>query len=239
MTTRSEGGIGVLRESVEIALGASHLGRLDTIIDPIVISELPTVLWSPHSRDEAVEALLPIVDVILIDTDDPVYFDGPGAALARAADLLDSNVDVVDLAWLRTIAWRERLAGSFSDPSRARGCSTASGASTSATTTARSSRRCCSPAGWRRASAGSRARSSQAAGGARQRGPPHVASGGPSISIEFNPVEQSIRGLAGVTVTGSSGFSLSLERAPGGLIAREQQRRLETARMAAVWRLAG
>jgi len=30
------GGIGVLRESVEIALGASHLSRLDTIIDPIV-----------------------------------------------------------------------------------------------------------------------------------------------------------------------------------------------------------
>ena len=112
------GGVGVLRESVEIALGASHLSRLDTIIDPIVISELPTVLWSPHSRDEAVEALLPIVDVILIDTDDPVYFDGPGAALTRAAELLDSNVDVVDLAWLRTIAWRERLAGSFSDPAR-------------------------------------------------------------------------------------------------------------------------
>jgi hypothetical protein len=35
-------------------------------------------------------------------------------------------------------------------------------------------------------------------------------------------VAQSIRGLAGVTVNGSSGFSLSFERAPGGLIAREQ-----------------
>ena len=87
----SGGGVGVLRESVEIAMGASHPGRIDTIIDPILIPELPTVVWSPHSRDEAVEALLPIVDVILIDTDDPVYFDGPGAALARAADLLGSE----------------------------------------------------------------------------------------------------------------------------------------------------
>ena len=115
----SGGGVGVLRESVEIAMGAMHTSRIDTIIDPILIPELPTVVWSPHSRDEAVEALLPITDVILIDTDDPVYFDGPGAALERAEDLLRSDVDVVDLAWLRTIAWRERLAGSFSDPSRA------------------------------------------------------------------------------------------------------------------------
>ena len=48
----------MLRESVEIALGPEHPGRLDTIIDPILISELPTVVWSPHSHDDAVESLL-------------------------------------------------------------------------------------------------------------------------------------------------------------------------------------
>lgn len=217
----SGGGVGVLRESVEIALGAAHLGRIDTIIDPILISELPTVVWSPHSRDDAVEALLPIADVVLIDTDDPVYFDGPGAALARAADLLERNVDVVDLAWLRTIAWRERLAGSFSDPSRASALDglrriyvrhhPGSIVSSLLLTGWLASR-----LGWMPSAL------EPAAGGARQATASRAA-GGPSIAIEFNPVaQQEIRGLAGVTVSGSSGFSLSLERAAGGLIAREQ-----------------
>jgi glucose-6-phosphate dehydrogenase assembly protein OpcA len=215
----SGGGVGVLRESVEIALGAGHLSRLDTIIDPIIISELPTVVWSPHSRDEAVEALLPIADVILIDTDDPVYFDGPGAALERAADLLESNVDVVDLAWLRTIAWRERLAGSFSDPSRTglldglrriyirhhHGSIVSSLLLT----------------GWLASRLGWSPSALEPAAGGSTRATAR-AEGGQSVTIEFNPVEQSIRGLAGVTVTGNAGFSLSLDRAPGGLIAREQ-----------------
>jgi glucose-6-phosphate dehydrogenase assembly protein OpcA len=215
-----EGGIGVLRESVEIALGASHLSRLDTIIDPIVISELPTVLWSPHSQDEAVRALLPIVDVILIDTDDPVYFDGPGAALMRASELLDSNVDVVDLAWLRTIAWRERLAGSFSDPAR-EGLLDGlrriyvrhhHGSIVSALLLT----------GWLSSRLGwIPSELVPAAGGVSQAAAVR-SSGGPSVSIEFDPVDQAIRGLAGVTVTGSAGFSLSLDRAPGGLLAHEQ-----------------
>jgi hypothetical protein len=67
-----DGRVGVLREMVEIEIGTSHLSRVDTIIDPVVISELPTVLWSPHSHDDAVAALLGLIDVILIDTDDPV-----------------------------------------------------------------------------------------------------------------------------------------------------------------------
>lgn len=215
------GGVGVLRESVEIALGAVHAGRIDTIIDPILISELPTVVWSPHNRDEAVEALLPLADVILIDTDDPVFFDGPGAALARAADLLESNVDIVDLAWLRTIAWRERLAGSFSDPSRADLLDGlrriyvrhhhGSIVSALLLTGWLASRLGWVPSALEPAAAGARRATAARAGG------------GGAIGIEFNPVAQAIRGLAGVTVTGSSGFSLSLERAPGGLVAREQR----------------
>ena len=216
-----EGGVGVLRESVEIALGAVHTGRMDTIIDPILIPELPTVIWSPHCRDDAVEALLPLADVILIDTDDPVYFDGPGAALSRAAELLDSHVDVVDLAWLRTIAWRERLAGSFSDPARAGLLDGLRriyvrhhpGSIVSALLLT----------GWLASRLGWSASALEpTAGGARSAVAVRTG-GGPSVAIEFSPVKQAIRGLAGVTVSGSSGFSLAFERAAGGLVAREQR----------------
>ncbi len=215
-----EGSVGVLREAVEIGLGPMHLSRVDTIVDPVLVSELPTVLWSPHSFDEAVEALLPTVDVILIDTDDPVYFDGPGAALSRAVELSDSNVHVVDLAWLRTIAWRERLAGSFTDPTRVGLLDSlrriyvrhhhGSIVSALLLTGWLASRLGWSPCPLEPAPGGaSRASASRDGGGA--------------VTIEFDPVEQSIRGLAGVTVSGSSGFSLSFDRAPGGLVAREQR----------------
>ena len=48
------GGIGVMRETVEIDMGPEHLSGLETIVDPVVVSELPTVLWCPHGHDDAV-----------------------------------------------------------------------------------------------------------------------------------------------------------------------------------------
>ena len=38
--------------------GPSHLEQLDTIVDPLVVPDLATVVWSPHGHDEAVDALL-------------------------------------------------------------------------------------------------------------------------------------------------------------------------------------
>ncbi|MGC9220672.1 MAG: glucose-6-phosphate dehydrogenase assembly protein OpcA [Solirubrobacteraceae bacterium] len=217
----SEGRIGVLRESVEITLGPDHLERIGAIVDSVLVSGLPTVLWSPHNFDDAVEALLPFVDVILIDTDDPAHFDGPRAALARAAALSDSKVHVVDLAWLRTIAWRERLAGSFSERGRVglldslrriyvryhRG-SIVSGLLLT---------------GWLASRLGWSPSELEPASGGSRRATASRANGSGSLQIQFDPVEHAVRGLAGVTVTGSSGFSLSFERANGGLMAREQR----------------
>ncbi len=107
----SEGNLGVMREEVEIDLGPEQLTHLDTIIDPVVVSELPTMLWSPHGHEEAVDAVLPLVDVILYDSDDA---EDPPDAFARVAEL-GRAAYIVDLAWLRTTPWRERLAASF-DP---------------------------------------------------------------------------------------------------------------------------
>jgi glucose-6-phosphate dehydrogenase assembly protein OpcA len=101
-------------EQVEIDLGPRHLKRLDTIIDPVIITDLPTMLWSPHGHEEAIDALLDMIDVMLLDSDDVLE---PAAALLRAAELLRSAY-VVDLAWLRTTPWRERLAASFDPPKR-------------------------------------------------------------------------------------------------------------------------
>ena len=102
----------LLRETVIVELGDRHLDDLLTIADPLVVSDLPTLLWSPHGHPEAVEALLPIAQATLLDSvDDPVWDE----AIDRANTLSD-RLYVVDLAWLRSTPWRERIAATFDPP---------------------------------------------------------------------------------------------------------------------------
>ena len=209
------GEIHPMHETVEIDIGTEQLSRLDTIVDPVLAAELPTVLWSPHGYDEAVEALLWRIDVILVDSDDEQLTAG----LERATRLLRS-VYVVDLAWLRTTPWRERLAASFDPPWRATALERldevcvrhrpSSGASAALLT------------GWLASRLDWTIEPLQSRNGAGRRGTARPRSGEPSIELMLAPFEQDAPGLAGVTVGWEPGCSLSLDRAPGGLLARER-----------------
>jgi hypothetical protein len=105
------GELALLRETVVVELGDRHLDDLFTIADPLVVTDLPTLLWSPHGHPEIVEELLGLAQAVLVDS-----VDGPDAheALVRAC-ALSGQAYVVDLAWLRSTPWRERVAASF-DP---------------------------------------------------------------------------------------------------------------------------
>jgi glucose-6-phosphate dehydrogenase assembly protein OpcA len=88
--------------------------KLDAIVDPLLVSDLATMVWAPHGHPDAVDALRRLAQITLIDSlDEP---DVP-AALARALDLADDTY-VVDLAWLRSTPWRERVAAAFDSPRR-------------------------------------------------------------------------------------------------------------------------
>src|SRR5919108_5222413 len=104
------------RERVILELGPKHLEKLDTIVDPLVVTDLPTLVWSPHGHPEALDALLQLSQVVLIDS---VNEPDAVSALRRAKQLAEGAY-VVDLAWLRTTPWRERVAATF-DPPRWRG----------------------------------------------------------------------------------------------------------------------
>ena len=70
------------------------------------------MVWAPHGHGEAVDALRRLTNIVLVDTqDDPE----PREAFQRAHDLAGSAY-VVDLAWLRSTPWRERVAASFDPP---------------------------------------------------------------------------------------------------------------------------
>src|SRR5918992_3474907 len=93
----------IARERVALDLGPRHLEALDTVVDPLVVSDIATVAWSPHGHPEALDALSRIAQVVLIDS---VNEPDPATAVARAKELAQSSY-VVDLAWLRSTPWRE------------------------------------------------------------------------------------------------------------------------------------
>ena len=209
------GSLSVMREQVEIDIGPEHLSRLDTIVDPVLVAELTTVLWVPHGHDEAISALRARTDVILLDSDDQ---EEVSAALEKASGLQDS-LYVVDLAWLRTTPWRERLAASFDPPIRrgalwqVRGLEVRHRPTSTASATLL--------AGWMASRLGWEA-------GPLDPGPDKERHGnarrnGDAVEITLSPHEQDVPGLAGVTVSWAESCALSLDRARGGLCARQHQ----------------
>ena len=108
------GSIAVGRERVELLIGERHLAKLDTIVDPLVVSDLATMVWSPHGHPEGIDALRRLAQIVLIDSQDEPDVE---AALTRADDL-SGDTYVVDLAWLRSTPWRERVAAAFDSPRR-------------------------------------------------------------------------------------------------------------------------
>jgi hypothetical protein len=207
-------GIGVIREEVEIDLGPVHLPHLKTIVDPVIVADIPTVLWCPHGHELAVQALLGLIDVILVDSDEePICRD----AITRSVALLRSAY-VVDLAWLRTTPWRERLASAFDLPRRRgeldriaalavrhRPASTVSGLLL---------------AGWLAARLHWEPDTLLPRNGSALRGA--ARRGRAQVEVELDLVDQNVPGLSGVTVQSESGFLLALDRAPGGLRAHSR-----------------
>jgi glucose-6-phosphate dehydrogenase assembly protein OpcA len=224
---RRAGSITATREQVEIDMGPDHLARLDTIVDPVIVSALPTVLWCPHGHWEAMEALRRILDVMLLDSDDePEVCDG----LRRASDVLGTAY-VVDLAWLRTTPWRERLAASFDPADRLPELDRLEGVTVRHQESSAASALLL--AGWLSSRLGWQARPLESANGAGLRGA--ALRGDQEVQIALESFEQEAPGLAGVTVrTRGDAYSLSLDRARGGLCAREVSDGVER-----VWQVMG
>jgi glucose-6-phosphate dehydrogenase assembly protein OpcA len=206
------GAIGVMHEQVEIDMGPEHLEALQTIADPVLVSEIPTIAWSPHGHDEAVRALLPLIDVMLIDSDD----SGEAAAAFERAQRLREHAYIVDLAWLRTTPWRERLAAGFDLPQRMAGLREVS--ELEVRHQDRSNASALLLAGWMASRLGWAETplrlERESLEGVAQRGDGEV-------TLAVRAMHQEAPGLVGVTVSCAQGTSLSLQRGDGGLDAHE------------------
>jgi glucose-6-phosphate dehydrogenase assembly protein OpcA len=209
------GHIAVGRERVEVDIGPQHLDSLDSIVDPLLVPDLATMVWAPHGHAAGVDALRRLANIVLIDSQDEPEVR---AAFERAADLTRSAY-VVDLAWLRSTPWRERVAATF-DPEpmrRALGAIDKVVVRHRTDSTAAAALFCgwlASRLGWRPEGLGRRG--DQLTGHARARRG--------EVALELHPEDMGAPGLAGVTIEMASGEALSLDRGPGGLRAARRAR---------------
>ena len=205
------------RERVILEIGEKHVAKLDTIVDPLVVTDLPTLVWSPHGYPEAVDALLHLAQVVLIDS---INEPDPASALSRAKELSEGAY-VVDLAWLRTTPWRERVASTFDPPRwrdelwridavtvRHRPDSGVAGVLLF---------------GWLASRLGWGAGTLVPARGVL-RGRAHAQRDDVTLTLEPDEAQEA-PGLAGVEIGTSSGMSISLDRGPGGLVARRRDKK--------------
>ena len=218
------GEFAAMRELVVVSLGEHLLRDLDTIVDPLVVTDLHTVVWSPHGHPEAVDALTtgraggePLAQVVLLDA-----VDAPEVATALERDCeLAERAEVVDLAWLRCTPWRERLAAAYDPPARRPELHALSKFSVRYRQDSLVSALLligwmCSRLGWRAECLNRH--------GDLLRGRARTRRG--EVELRLEPVDDmSVPGLAGVELRSElrGGTLLALERGKGGLTARRRE----------------
>jgi glucose-6-phosphate dehydrogenase assembly protein OpcA len=212
----AEGEVAVAHEHVTLKIGEKHLKALDTIIDPLVVSDLATLVWSPHRHHEGVDAMAKLAQIILIDT---VNTESLEYAVMRSRELAERHY-VVDLAWLRSTPWRERVASTF-DPAQWRR-DLASISSVTVRHKPESAIAGLLLMGWLSSRLGWEPGRMEEDDGHR-RGT--ASNGDQEIALALEPDDtMTAPGLAGITVESASGMSISLDRGPGGLTANRRTR---------------
>lgn len=214
---RRPGEIALTRERIVLDIGPRHLKALHTIVVPLLVSDIATVVWSPHGHAEAVDALIGVAQVVLLDS---IMEPDLATGVTRAQELAGQTY-VVDLAWLRSTPWRERIA-SMLDPPQWRdelgriSLVKVRHQSQSAVAGLLFCGWLASRLGWEPASLMS------VNGSLRGRAHGHRQ----DVELELVPdPTMSVPGLAGIEIGTAGGLRISLDRGGGGLTARRCDRK--------------
>lgn len=100
-------------EQVEIQVSDSTLAEVSSLLAPILIPELPVILWcrSPRVfRMPAFQNVAQLAGKIVIDS---AAFPDPPAILGQIAALAENGRYPGDLSWTRLTRWRELIAQIF------------------------------------------------------------------------------------------------------------------------------
>lgn len=108
------GGAGHCHDMASLVADAERLSHADSLVRPLRVGGLPTVLWLPGIRaSRAQEPLAALAQALVLDSGAASGADLRDA-FARAAALDAPRVR--DVAWLRLARWRRHVAARFDDP---------------------------------------------------------------------------------------------------------------------------
>jgi hypothetical protein len=113
-TPAGAGRVGLCHDRVLLSMDAARLEHSASLLAPLLVSDLPTVLWLPEARATVPDpALLERAQQVLVDST-----AGEDSVLRRLAELA-AGIRVHDLAWGRLEYWRAAIAAAF-DPAERR-----------------------------------------------------------------------------------------------------------------------
>jgi glucose-6-phosphate dehydrogenase assembly protein OpcA len=104
-------------EQIIVKTGGELSQHLSRVVTPLLIHDLPVVLWWPDDPPFGSRQFTEIVgasDRLLVDSG--TFHEDGGARLAGLATVVSDGVSVCDIGWLRLNLWRELLAGLFDHP---------------------------------------------------------------------------------------------------------------------------
>jgi glucose-6-phosphate dehydrogenase assembly protein OpcA len=102
-------------EGIEMTADAANLDEVAHLLLPLIVPDLPVVLWCRGSRffsTRYFDPLFPLVHKIVVDSQTAI---NPKGAIAVLRELRSRGERVADLAWTRLTGWRQALANVFDD----------------------------------------------------------------------------------------------------------------------------
>jgi glucose-6-phosphate dehydrogenase assembly protein OpcA len=103
-------------EQIEISTSNKSLADVPAVVLPLVVADLPVILWSRLPRLLSIPALQDLSRIATKTIIDSADFPDPQEALRRLAGAAASGLLVGDLAWTRLTRWRELIAQVFENP---------------------------------------------------------------------------------------------------------------------------
>jgi glucose-6-phosphate dehydrogenase assembly protein OpcA len=105
----------ICAEGIQITAGWTELSHVAQLLLPLIVSDLPAVLWCRGTRvfsENAFTPLLPLVQKIIVDS---APAPDAGAAIAAIRELRKQGRLVADLAWTKLTGLRELIASLFDE----------------------------------------------------------------------------------------------------------------------------
>ncbi len=105
----------ICSEGIELTADAANLGEVAQLMLPLIVPDLPVVLWCRGSRffsTRYFDPLFPLAHKIVVDSE---AAKNPKGAIAVLKELQLRGQRLADLEWTRLTGWRQALANVFDD----------------------------------------------------------------------------------------------------------------------------